>query len=68
MQRNSLEVQAAVEVDRRDDVLKRRDDPLDGGDVLLLEGQWSRRGGGRTGSRCRRSGEGLGLGTVHKSL
>ena len=36
VERDRLQVQAAVKVDRRDDVLERGDDAIDGGDVLLL--------------------------------
>ena len=39
MEGDRLEVEAAVKVDRRDDVLERGDDALDGRDVLLLEGE-----------------------------
>lgn len=67
MQRNRLQVEPTVEVDRSDDVLEGGDDPLDSGDVLLLEGEgdgglWHRRRtrGTRYGVRRRRR-RGLGL-------
>lgn len=37
MQRDGLEVKSAVEVDGGNDILERRDDTLDSGDVLLFE-------------------------------
>lgn len=50
-----FKVKAAIEVDGCDDVLEGGYDPLDGGDVLLLEGE---RNGGRWywggSGRCRR--------------
>lgn len=68
VQRDGLEVEAAVQVDRCDDVLEGGDDPLDSGDVLLLEGEgdgclghgrrrlWARGAcdgvGGCSGGRC----------------
>ena len=52
MQRDRFEIQAAIEVYCRDNVLKSRDDPLNSGNVLLLEGKRSR--GGRNLSRWRR--------------
>jgi hypothetical protein len=51
MQRDGFEVQAAIEIDGRDNVLKGRDDPFNGCDMLLLEGKRSR--GGRDLSRWR---------------
>jgi hypothetical protein len=51
-----LEVEAAVEVDYVDNVLKSGDDALNGGDVLLLEGEGNKcrehSGGGRWGRRA----------------
>ena len=44
MQRDCFEIQTAVEIYGRNDVLKSWYDPLDSGNVLLLEGKWS---GGR---------------------
>ena len=49
VQRDRLEVQPAVQVDRRDDVLECWDDTVDRGDVLLLEGE--RRGCCRNNGR-----------------
>jgi hypothetical protein len=46
---DGLKVEAAVEVDDGDDVLEGEDDALDGGDMLLLEGE---------GNRCRGHGGG----------
>ena len=42
MQRDGFEIQAAIEIDGRDDVLKGRDDPFDSCDMLLFEGKRSR--------------------------
>lgn len=44
VKRDRLQVQPAVQIHRCDDILKSRHDTLDGGDVLLLEGKWSRCG------------------------
>ncbi len=59
MQRDCFQIQAAVQVHRRDDVLQGRNDALDRSDMLLLESERGR--GSRNSSRCRRTSRGLGV-------
>jgi len=40
VQRNGFQVQTAIQVDRGNYVLKGRDDALDSGNMLLLQGEW----------------------------
>ena len=44
MNGDCLKLEGAVKFDRRDNVLQRGDDALDGRDVLLLEGERRRQG------------------------
>ncbi len=60
VQSDRLQVEAAVEVDRRDDVLEGRHDAFDSSDMLLLESQRSR--SGRNLRRGWRGGAGNGVG------
>lgn len=65
MQRNRLQIQSAIQVHGRDNVLERGDDTLDGGDVLLLERERRRR---RRDSRGRRGGTSDGLAAADHRL
>ncbi len=67
MQCNGLEVESAIEVHRRNDVLKCRYNTLNSGDMLLLEGKRSG-GGGSSSIRGRGRGSSNGVGLLRIGL
>ena len=64
VQRDRLQIETAVKVDCRDDVLKRGHDALDGSNVLLLERERRRSSGDRRRRRRGRTSNGRGVSTT----